>query len=283
MENHYSKKIKFKIKDREKNSTSRWQLYNHYNKGNLYIRHKQGQKRLNAEYKLYQVRKRREIESLIDDSFTIDTYDQVNKDNKIFQDGGIEKTKFIDKNHAFKEKDVDEEYFKKYHKDYDNFKKDWDIVPIDQVISYLRQKFSLNTDSFDSSDEETKSSALVRIADFGCGYGKLHESIGHFSNLSIDSYDLIAMKDFIIEADYTHIPSVKNFTYDIIVCCLSMMSSINKKINEIKRVLKNKGELIIWQPNSTVEYIIEILELNNFNILKKIKTEKFTNLICQKS
>jgi SAM-dependent methyltransferase len=93
------------------------------------------------------------------------------------------------------------------------------------------------------------------IADLGCGEAFLAKKL---NNRKIYSFDLVKINDYITECDIKNIP-LKNEEIDIAVFCLSLMgTNFIDFIKEAKRILKNKGILIV------AEILSRITSIKNF-------------------
>ena len=115
-----------------------------------------------------------------------------------------------------------------YHTLYSEARKEWAVVPFDEMIRFYAAR-----------------SAMV-IGDFGCGEAKLAEALseGH----TVHSFDHVALNDDVIACDMTNVP-LDDESLDAAVFCLSLMgSNFTNYVREAHRVLKLDGHLHIFEP-----------------------------------
>ena len=114
----------------------------------------------------------------------------------------------------------------------------WNYRPVDEIIAYLSKKK-------DFYEKRT-------IVDLGCGEGFLHEQLVKkgFNGKKIKSFDLVSLKPFVVEVDIANLP-LENESVSLCVFCLSLMgTNYLNFIREARRVLKDKGKLIVSEVES---------------------------------
>ena len=140
---------------------------------------------------------------------------------------------------------------------------------------------------------------VLRIADLGCGdgsiikhfyskseleqYNKENRIMTKYENCSIqiDSFDLYRKKEhYIFNVDFSDLKNgfgIEDSYYDIIICCLSLQSKNEKKLMEIERICKNGGYLLIWQPQSLTDDILEIIRTKTSFCIEDVQhLQRFT-------
>lgn len=151
-------------------------------------------------------------------------------------------------NNLFKE---DESAFEAYHEGYRSQVEKWPINPLNKIIKSVRK---LPKDCV--------------IGDFGCGEGKLAQSIPN----KVFSIDLVACRKDIIASDMAHTP-LETQSLNVAVYCLSLMgTNLNDYLLEANRCLKMNGLLLIAEIESRFEDVrqfIKSVEACGFELGKK--------------
>ncbi|KAM9359789.1 uncharacterized protein rrp8 [Symphorus nematophorus] len=128
----------------------------------------------------------------------------------------------------------DPQAFGIYHKGYTAQVQRWPSNPVDEIISYIRQK----------------PSSLV-VADFGCGDCKIARSVKN----KVHSFDLAAACELVTVCDMANVP-LRDASVDIAVFCLSLMgTNLADFLAEANRVLKMGGVLKIAEVASRFENV----------------------------
>ncbi|KAI3354112.1 hypothetical protein L3Q82_018663, partial [Scortum barcoo] len=128
----------------------------------------------------------------------------------------------------------DPQAFGIYHKGYTAQVQKWPVNPVDEIISYIRQK----------------PSSLV-VADFGCGDCKIARSVKN----KVHSFDLAAACELVTVCDMANVP-LRDGSVDIVVFCLSLMgTNLADFLAEANRVLKMGGFLKIAEVASRFENV----------------------------
>lgn len=144
-----------------------------------------------------------------------------------------------------------------YHALYREERKDWLVVPYEEIISWCKKRPDLI------------------IGDFGCGEAKLAESLENV----VYSFDHIAINDNVIACDMTHVP-LEDESLDVAVFSLSLMGkNFTDYIKEARRCLKLDGNLFIIEATSRFSNLNGFLDgLNKlgFDVLKAEENYKFT-------
>ena len=122
-----------------------------------------------------------------------------------------------------------------YHEMYEENRKSWTVVPIEEVIKVFSER----------SD--------YVIGDFGCGKAQLYDALK--DSHEVHSFDHIAYNQNVVECDFSHTP-LDNETLDHAIFCLSFMgNTIGKYLLEANRTLKLDGKIHIIEPTKTFKDI----------------------------
>jgi ubiquinone/menaquinone biosynthesis C-methylase UbiE len=115
------------------------------------------------------------------------------------------------------------EEWAQYHTLYREARKDWAVVPYEEMIRWCGQR-----------------SGYV-IGDFGCGEAKLAEAVA--DRHTVHSFDHVAVNDDVVACDLTHVP-LDDATLDVAIFSLSLMgANFADYIREANRTLKLDGQL----------------------------------------
>ena len=115
------------------------------------------------------------------------------------------------------------EEWAQYHTLYREARKDWAVVPYEEMIRWCEQR-----------------SGYV-IGDFGCGEAKLAEAVA--DRHTVHSFDHVAVNDDVVACDLTHVP-LDDATLDVAIFSLSLMgANFADYIREANRTLKLDGQL----------------------------------------
>jgi hypothetical protein len=122
------------------------------------------------------------------------------------------------------------EEWAQYHTLYREARKDWAVVPYEEMIRWCRQR-----------------SGYV-IGDFGCGEGKLAEAVSDLH--TVHNFDHVAVNDEVVACDMAHVP-LDDDTLDVAIFSLSLMgANVSDYIREAYRTLKLDGQLHIIDATS---------------------------------
>jgi hypothetical protein len=117
-----------------------------------------------------------------------------------------------------------------YHTLYREARKDWAVIPYEEMIRWCQQR-----------------SGYV-IGDFGCGEAKLAEAVA--DRHTVYSFDHVAVNDDVIACDMAHVP-LDDQTLDVAIFSLSLMgANFADYIREAYRTLKLDGHLHIIEATS---------------------------------
>jgi ribosomal RNA-processing protein 8 len=146
------------------------------------------------------------------------------------------------------------ELFDVMHRGFANQAETWPIVPVDEVIEYLK--------------EHHPSPAV--IADMGCGEAKIGASLQN----TVHSFDFRAQNGRVTECDMRNTP-LPDASVDVVVFVLSLMgTNLNDFIREARRIIKNIGTMLIVEITSRISDPTEFtkaIEQRGFK-LKKMKS-----------
>ncbi len=122
------------------------------------------------------------------------------------------------------------EEWEQYHTLYREARKDWAVVPYEEMIRWCQKR-----------------SGYV-IGDFGCGEAKLAEAVG--DRHTVHSLDHVAVNENAIACDMAHVP-LDDETLDVAVFSLSLMGmNFIDYLREAHRTLKLDGQLHIFEATS---------------------------------
>jgi ribosomal RNA-processing protein 8 len=163
------------------------------------------------------------------------------------------------------------EYFK-------NNPEDFEIYHQGFVIQASKWPVNPNDIIFDEIKKPKYANKI--IADLGCGEAYLAQRLSK-TNRKIHSFDLIKINEYITQCDIKNVP-LKNDEVDVGIFCLSLMgTNFIDFIQEAKRILKNKGILIVSEIMSRIvntENFIKVFESLGFNLRKKMNIKNYFTL-----
>jgi hypothetical protein len=117
------------------------------------------------------------------------------------------------------------EEWAQYHTLYREARKDWAVVPYEEMIRWCQQR-----------------NGYV-IGDFGCGEAKLAEAVS--DRHTVYSFDHLAVNDDVVACDMAHVP-LDDETLDVAIFSLSLMgANFTDYLREARRTLKLDGQLHI--------------------------------------
>ncbi|KAH8291432.1 hypothetical protein KR054_011773 [Drosophila jambulina] len=141
--------------------------------------------------------------------------------------------------------------FEAYHAGYRQQVEKWPLNPLNRIIKTIK-----------------KLPKTAIIGDFGCGEGKLAESVPN----KVFSMDLVAAKGDIIACNITDTP-LQAQSLDVAVYCLSLMGTdLNDFFLEANRLLKLHGNVYIAEIQSRFEDVkqfVRCLSACGFDMVKK--------------
>ncbi|KAH8299496.1 hypothetical protein KR044_001986, partial [Drosophila immigrans] len=141
--------------------------------------------------------------------------------------------------------------FEAYHAGYRQQVEKWPSNPLTRIIKLVKRL-----------------SKTAVIGDFGCGEGKLAQSVPH----KVYSMDLVSTRADIVACNITKTP-LEAQALDVAVYCLSLMgSNLNDYLLEANRVLKLHGNVYIAEIQSRFEDVREFIRFMTscgFDLVKK--------------
>jgi hypothetical protein len=153
-----------------------------------------------------------------------------------------------------------------YHTLYREARKDWTVVPYEEMIRWCQQR-----------------SGYV-IGDFGCGEAKLAEAV--CDRHTVHSFDHVAINDNVVACDMAHVP-LEDETLDVAIFSLSLMgANVTDYIREAHRVLKLDGQLHVIEATSRFSDragFVKSLEALGFAVVTVEDKWKFTHIRALKS
>ncbi|HMC67074.1 MAG TPA: DEAD/DEAH box helicase family protein [Gemmataceae bacterium] len=158
------------------------------------------------------------------------------------------------------------EEWAQYHTLYREARKDWAVVPYEEMIRWCRQR-----------------SGYV-IGDFGCGEAKLAEAVS--DRHTVYSFDHVAINDNVIACDMAHVP-LDDETLDVAIFSLSLMgANFTDYLREAYRTLKLDGQLHIIEATSRFtdrDQFVDGLRAFGFDVVKVEDLWKFTRIRALKT
>jgi hypothetical protein len=152
-----------------------------------------------------------------------------------------------------------------YHTLYRQARKDWAVVPYDEMIRWCGQR-----------------SGYV-IGDFGCGEAKLAEAVS--DRHTVHSFDHIAVNNNVVECNMAHVP-LDDETLDVAIFSLSLMgANVTDYIREAYRALKLDGQLHVIEATSRFadrEQFMKTLKELGFGGIDVEDKWKFTHIQARK-
>jgi ribosomal RNA-processing protein 8 len=131
----------------------------------------------------------------------------------------------------------DPELFADYHQGFAQQVSLWPENPIDSV---LKRVYELA--------RETK----TRVADLGCGEGKIGLELANDPNFKVHSFDLVSVKPHIQVADIANVP-LRDKAVHIAILCLALMGTNHVDfVSEAHRILKPRGTLLVAEVTSRI-------------------------------
>jgi len=155
-----------------------------------------------------------------------------------------------------------------YHTLYREARKDWAVVPYEEMIRWCGQRTG------------------YVIGDFGCGEAKLAEAVG--DRHTVHSFDHVAVNDNVVACDLSHVP-LDDATLDVAIFSLSLMgANFGDYIREAHRTLKLDGQLHVIEATARFTdrkgfakaleglgfAIMSLEDMWKFTHIKAIKTER---------
>jgi hypothetical protein len=158
------------------------------------------------------------------------------------------------------------EEWAQYHTLYREARRDWAVVPYEEMIRWCQQR-----------------SGYV-IGDFGCGEAKLAEAVsdGH----TVHSFDHVAVNDDVVACDMAHVP-LDDETLDVAIFSLSLMgANFADYLREGHRALKLDGQLHVLEATERFadrNAFVKALEELGFAIVSVEDKWKFTHIRAMKT
>ncbi|XP_023168737.2 ribosomal RNA-processing protein 8 [Drosophila hydei] len=145
----------------------------------------------------------------------------------------------------------DAEAFEAYHAGYRQQVDKWPANPLARIIKTIKRL-----------------SKTLIIGDFGCGEGKLAQSVPN----KVYSMDLVSTRADIVACNITNTP-LQDQSLDVAVYCLSLMgTNLNDYLLEANRVLKLHGNVYIAEIQSRFDDVREFVRFMGscgFDLVKK--------------
>jgi hypothetical protein len=159
------------------------------------------------------------------------------------------------------------EEWEQYHTLYQEARKNWAVVPYEEMIRWCRER-----------------SGYV-IGDFGCGEAKLAEAVS--DRHTVHSFDHIAINDDVVACDMAHVP-LDDESLDVAIFSLSLMGgNFTDYLREAHRTLKLDGQLHIIEATQrfndrdafakgleTLGFDVRVEDKWKFTHIRAMKTER---------
>lgn len=153
------------------------------------------------------------------------------------------------------------EEWAQYHTLYREARKDWAVVPYEEMIRWCMQR-----------------SGYV-IGDFGCGEAKLAEAVS--DRHTVHSFDHVAVNENVVACDMAHVP-LDDETLDVAIFSLSLMGeNFVDYLREAYRTLKLDGQLHVLEATQRFadrQRFAKALEELGFAIVSVEDKWKFTHI-----
>ncbi len=157
------------------------------------------------------------------------------------------------------------EEWAQYHTLYREARKDWTVVPYEEMIRWCQKRGGLT------------------IGDFGCGEAKLAEALA--GRHTVHSFDHVAVNDAVVACDMAHVP-LGDETLDVAIFSLSLMgANFTDYLREAHRALKLDGRLHIIEPTARFtdrERFVRDLQSLGFDVVLE-DLWKFTHVRATKT
>jgi superfamily II DNA or RNA helicase len=158
------------------------------------------------------------------------------------------------------------EEWAQYHTLYREARKDWAVVPYEEMIRWCQQR-----------------SGYV-IGDFGCGEAKLAEAVS--DRHTVHSFDHVAVNDDVVACDMAHVPLDED-TLDVAIFSLSLMgANFADYLREAYRTLNLDGQLHILEATERFadrNEFVKTLQGLGFAIVSVEDKWKFTHIRALKT
>ena len=157
------------------------------------------------------------------------------------------------------------EEWQHYHSLYREARKDWAVVPFEEMAKDLSIREG------------------YVVGDFGCGEALLAEKLG--DRCTVHSFDHVAVNDSVTACDIADVP-IDDGELDVAVFCLSLMgSNFTDYLKEARRTLKLDGRLHIYEATSRFtnrDQFAADLKTLGFGQISIEDEWKFTHIIASK-
>ena len=157
------------------------------------------------------------------------------------------------------------EEWQHYHSLYREARKDWAVVPFEEMANDLSIREG------------------YVVGDFGCGEALLAEKLG--DRCTVHSFDHVAVNDSVTACDIADVP-IDDGEFDVAVFCLSLMgSNFTDYLKEAHRTLKLDGRLHIYEATSGFtdrDQFAADLKTLGFGQVSIEDEWKFTHIIASK-
>src|SRR5260370_6598235 len=158
------------------------------------------------------------------------------------------------------------EEWEQYHTLYREARKDWAVVPYEEMIRWC-----------------AKRSGYV-IGDFGCGEAKLAEAVG--DRHTVHSFDHVAVNENVVAFDIAHVP-LDAESLDVAVFSLSLLvANFADYLREAHRTLKLDGQLHVIEATARFSDRTRFangLKALGFDVVSVEDKWKFTHIRAQKT
>jgi ribosomal RNA-processing protein 8 len=128
----------------------------------------------------------------------------------------------------------------------------WPVVPVDEVITWLRGRYP----------------PPAVIADMGCGDAKIQSSVAN----RVFSFDFKARNPAVVECDMRRTP-LEMKSVDVVVFVMSLMgTNLSDFIDEAKRIVRDGGGMLIVEITSRIdrlELFVKGIEERGFKLTAK--------------
>lgn len=149
------------------------------------------------------------------------------------------------------------ELFEIYHSGFREQVESWPVHPLDLIIEKIKKMTKKHQQKKKPTSASASQSKKLRIGDFGCGDARLAQTLyaekGGRKRFKVHSFDLVAVNEYVTEADMAHVP-LEDGSLDVVVICLALMgTNVADFLREAARTLVPGGTLLIAEVQSRFE------------------------------
>lgn len=131
----------------------------------------------------------------------------------------------------------DPELFTDYHQGFAQQVGQWPENPVESILQRVH---------------ELSRETTIKVADLGCGEGKIGKVLLNEPKFKVYSFDLVALEAHISVADIANVPLRDKSTHIAILCLALMGTNHVDFVREAHRILKSRGVLLVAEVTSRI-------------------------------